>query len=286
MPEGISENLPPRKTGIVGKIIRTVRESLPWDPIGKKKRATIGIPDEVIGSLSAKTKVDKPKIRVVPTVKVLPTEESGDLPSQPRVRTSTETSVPSESLKREIKIGEPKEGAPLLFIDDTAYKAVTDHLKGDLRNERGGLLIGHIKPDKTSLEVTGFIPATSSQSKSPVRFEFTHEDWANFARIREGRGRGEAVVGWVHSHPKIEPAPSRFDIFIQGYFNMPGQFSLIIDPVNNTLGIFRLKEGESINEGGFMLKGNLPNNGLTQVPRVTVLNSLTEILGSSTGISK
>lgn len=46
MPEGISENLPPKKPGIVRKIASAVKESLPWDPIGKKKRSIKPVSNE------------------------------------------------------------------------------------------------------------------------------------------------------------------------------------------------------------------------------------------------
>lgn len=44
MAEGISENLPPKKPGIVRRITWAVKERLPWDPIGKKKRSILPIP--------------------------------------------------------------------------------------------------------------------------------------------------------------------------------------------------------------------------------------------------
>lgn len=50
MSEGFSDNPPPKKPGIVGEIIRTVKRSLPWDPIGKKKKINYAYPRKVFAS--------------------------------------------------------------------------------------------------------------------------------------------------------------------------------------------------------------------------------------------
>lgn len=224
--------------GSFGEILQRIRESLPWDTIGKKKRSIKPILDEILTNFAKK-----------------------------RVRLVEEAPPTTESTR----IGEPKEERPLITFHDGIYKEISAYFKEDLKNERGGFLIGRINND--SVEVTGFVPATSSQHMSPVRFEFVHDDWINLHQIRGDKD----VVGWIHSHPNIEPAPSAYDIFItQNFFDRPGMFSMIVDPVNNKLGVFRCKERKSINEGGFILKGNLSKNGLNQIPRVTKFNSLSE----------
>lgn len=201
-------------------------------------------------------------------------------PPKSRISLSKDTSISSESLTRETKIGETREGSPQIFFNDAVYKDIADHFREDLSRERGGLLIGYIRQNG-AVEVTGFLPAIPDSETSAIRFQFAAENWSNFNIDIERRGKGEVRVGWAHSHPDIEPAFSPFDVDAMTFFNMPGQFGLVIDPVNDALGIFRLKDGQSVNEGGIVLKGNLPNNGLDQIPRLTTFNSLAEAFRSS-----
>ena len=58
MPEGIPENLPPKKPGIVKRLVWAVRESLPWDPVGEKKRSIAPFPEGIV--------LSKPRVRIVP----------------------------------------------------------------------------------------------------------------------------------------------------------------------------------------------------------------------------
>lgn len=74
--------------------------------------------------------------------------------------------------------------------------------------ETGGLLIGHLREDRDVpelfLEVTAQIPAEHAEA-SATQFSFTPATWdaAAFALAGRGRGRGEQIVGWHHSHPRF-----------------------------------------------------------------------------------
>ncbi len=68
MPEGISDNPPPKKPGVVEEAARKIKESLPWDPIGKKKRSLkLGPEDEEVlermaDSVTNKSRLTKEKV--------------------------------------------------------------------------------------------------------------------------------------------------------------------------------------------------------------------------------
>jgi len=57
MPEGIPENLPPKKPGALRRITRVVKESFPWDPAGKKKRSIKPFPEDMVPGRSGRSRV-------------------------------------------------------------------------------------------------------------------------------------------------------------------------------------------------------------------------------------
>lgn len=90
-------------------------------------------------------------------------------------------------------IGTPREDRPQIFIDDEVYRQATSHLAADLNYERGGALIGdrnQTPQGQSYAEVTGFSPATHG-SVTPIAFQFTPDDWADFTRDIDRRGKGE-----------------------------------------------------------------------------------------------
>jgi len=67
MPEGIAENLPPQKPGIIKRIAWAVKESLPWDPVGKKKRSIKPIPEDILQSILRQMKTEN-RVNTLPTL--------------------------------------------------------------------------------------------------------------------------------------------------------------------------------------------------------------------------
>lgn len=178
-------------------------------------------------------------------------------------------------------IGIPREDRPRVFVEDTVYGSVSSHLAADLRFERGGLLLGYrnrTPGGETHTHVTGFFPATRGHG-TEIEFNINHDDFAGAIQEIGSRGRGEEIIGWVHSHPHHPPAPSPHrDFFImQSFFQpTPEHFTFIANPNTNQVGLFRWEDGQPSNQGGFVLIGDLRNHGLKQRPRVVRTNSLNE----------
>ncbi len=178
-------------------------------------------------------------------------------------------------------VGTPREDRPQVFIDDEAYRQMSEHLAADLRYERGGLLFGYrnrIPQGRSYAEVTAFFPATRGHG-TEVEFRIPNDDFAQAYHELERRGKREEIIGWVHSHPHHPPAPSEHrDFWIMENFlqTSPEQFTFITNPNTNQAGVFRWEEGRSVNQGGFILYGDLPNHGLQHRPRIIRTNSLSE----------
>lgn len=97
MPEGIFENLPPKKPGIVKRITWAVKENLPWDPIGKKKRSVRGLSNEEITSITMPPKPADEERKVIP---LLPNLEANIKASERLMKSIRNPSRYSQNLYR------------------------------------------------------------------------------------------------------------------------------------------------------------------------------------------
>ncbi|MBP6965319.1 MAG: Mov34/MPN/PAD-1 family protein [Armatimonadetes bacterium] len=74
-------------------------------------------------------------------------------------------------------------------------------------SETGGVLLGHLRRDSSVpeafVEVTAQIPAKHTAA-SATRVLFTEQTWTDARSVLSGRGRGELMLGWWHSHPSRE----------------------------------------------------------------------------------
>jgi len=159
------------------------------------------------------------------------------------------------------RLGEIKTETAPLFFNNTVLKKAVEHVKSNLSCEMGGLFLGHryrTRDESVFVVVNEFIPAHHGEA-TRVEIQITHDDAREALDAVALRGLEEEIVGWLHSHPNMPAAPSPQDInAMPAYQINSGQFAMIIDPVRNEIGIFRLKEGEPTNEGGFMVTGNIP----------------------------
>lgn len=111
---------------------------------------------------------------------------------------------------------------------------MTDSLRSNLEVELGGALVGYYCQDSSGrrfTQITGFIPAHHGIERGGT-FTFTPDSWSQIIRDQETRGKGEEILGWVHSHPSYgyPPDPSGYDEFImKHFFNEPERLTLILD---------------------------------------------------------
>jgi proteasome lid subunit RPN8/RPN11 len=149
------------------------------------------------------------------------------------------------------KFGSVNDDDHLIFVDSAILRKIIDYSRTNKSRELGGVLVGNYwtwnKRDYITIE--DYIEA-QGESRS-ASFKFTLESWHEVGKIREQRYPDQPLVGWHHTHPSFGIFLSGMDQFIhQGYFNLPWQVALVVDPVNDTLGFFQWKKG-SITTCGF-----------------------------------
>jgi proteasome lid subunit RPN8/RPN11 len=135
-----------------------------------------------------------------------------------------------------------------VWILQSVFRQVVDHLAHDTSREHGGLLLGYeieSAEGKPAVVVAHSLPANHTHG-SPVRLEIKEDSWAEWDRIsdRYVRGYGWRRVGWYHSHPGIRIFLSKWDLDVCRDWERPTHVAMVVDPVGNQGGFFvRGKEG-------------------------------------------
>ena len=85
-------------------------------------------------------------------------------------------------------------------------------------------------------------------------FTYTHDSWEEITRERDRLHPDLDIVGWYHTHPDFGIFLSSHDLFIhQNFFAQPLQVAYVVDPIRQTRGFFRWRDGEMDQVGGFYL---------------------------------
>lgn len=140
-----------------------------------------------------------------------------------------------------------------IYLFPEAYEAIRAHTRPDLLHEHGGYLLGkHLLDegrDYVTVERAFPVPDTKAE---PTSFEFSSAN--GVALFDETERTGLQVVGWYHSHPRMDVFLSGHDLFIHnGYFREPWQVALVVEPEKDQGGFFRWRDGRMDGQryGGF-----------------------------------
>lgn len=125
---------------------------------------------------------------------------------------------------------------PSFRLDDGLMVQIEQHAYSQLSAEVGGVLMGRASPGGTTIQ--GFIPALSASAEQ-VTLTFTHDVWEDILKMARDQFPDLDIVGWYHTHPTFGIFLSEYDLFIQkNFFNNPGHYALVIDPVQGLYGWF------------------------------------------------
>jgi proteasome lid subunit RPN8/RPN11 len=137
-----------------------------------------------------------------------------------------------------------------VYVLESAHKKMLHHVRQRLDVESGGILIGY--PFRTPDSSTTFvviidIVVNKSNDRSSVHFTVSPEETLESRLLIEKKFPGLMSVGWYHSHPGLHVFLSSQDMtIVRSIYNASWNVAWVIDPINNTEGIFYGPEGESI----------------------------------------
>ncbi len=151
----------------------------------------------------------------------------------------------------------PGPGDLPVFLDRATADAIERHALRDTTVELGGILLGKECLDDQTGEC--FVWVTESleakhYENTQASLTYTHDSWEEITRERDRLHPDLDIVGWYHTHPDFGIFLSSHDLFIQHhFFGQPLQVAYVVDPIRQTRGFFRWRDGVMEQTGGFYL---------------------------------
>ncbi|MHC5540409.1 Mov34/MPN/PAD-1 family protein [Singulisphaera rosea] len=149
----------------------------------------------------------------------------------------------------------PKADDLPIYLERGTADVIERHALRDTRVELGGILLGKECVDETSGRPFVLI-VKSLEAKhyenTQASFTYTHDSWEEITRERDRLHPDLDIVGWYHTHPDFGIFLSGHDLFIhRHFFSQPLQVAYVVDPIRQTRGFFRWRDGGLDQVGGF-----------------------------------
>jgi proteasome lid subunit RPN8/RPN11 len=134
-----------------------------------------------------------------------------------------------------------------IVVSQEVLLKVNEHVSQTLERELGGFLLGNRYRCPTTARdyviIDQYSPAKFTESNE-IRLAFTHEAWAQLSDELSGKFLGKLLVGWYHSHPRMDVFLSSHDMDIQTErFPEPWMVALVLEPEKHRGGFFCSREG-------------------------------------------
>ena len=147
-----------------------------------------------------------------------------------------------------------------IFLDRRTADSIERHALRDTSVELGGILLGHECVDDQTGEpyvwVTECLEAKHYEN-TQASFTYTHDSWEEITRERDRLHPDLDIVGWYHTHPDFGIFLSSHDLFIhRNFFDQPLQVAYVVDPIRQTRGFFRWRDGGLDQVGGYYLSAD------------------------------
>ncbi len=139
------------------------------------------------------------------------------------------------------------DGNSLVIVSQEVLLKVNEHVSQSLERELGGFLLGNrYRCPNTQCDyviIDQYSPAKFTESTS-VRLAFTHEAWAQLSDELSGKFFGKLLIGWYHSHPRLDVFLSSHDQEIQRErFSESWMVALVLEPEKHRGGFFCERNG-------------------------------------------
>jgi proteasome lid subunit RPN8/RPN11 len=129
-----------------------------------------------------------------------------------------------------------------VFMTQPAYSRICVHSVSDMRNEVGGILVGQWCMDENTREqfvvVEHALPARHTRQGS-VYLTFTQDSLIDIHDQIDKNHKGQVIVGWYHTHPRMGIFLSHYDTWLHShFFPEKWQVALVVEPYASLGGFF------------------------------------------------
>ena len=139
--------------------------------------------------------------------------------------------------------GESDEPTPIpALISQEILTAINSHVSQSLDREIGGFLLGDRCQDPNTgqeyVTINQYVEARATEASS-VSLTFTPDSWHLLDEEMSGKYSGKLLVGWYHSHPRMDVFLSPYDLQIhRDRFTDPWKVALVMEPQKRHGGFF------------------------------------------------
>ena len=147
------------------------------------------------------------------------------------------------------KFETPLEPLVKVFLTQDAYVRICAHAGSDLENEVGGWMAGKFCRDISTQQqfvVIDTILAAPYTEQGAAHLTFTSNTQIALFNFLERYHPDKELVGWYHTHPKMNIFFSSWDEWLHmNFFSKSWQVALVVEPYTSAGGFFiRQKNGE------------------------------------------
>ncbi len=134
-----------------------------------------------------------------------------------------------------------------LIVDQRVLLQVNAHVSESIEKEIGGFLLGNRYQSKETgrefVIIDQYSPAEFTE-ETAVSLSFTLDAWAKLEEDLDGKFSGKLLVGWYHSHPRMDIFLSAHDVPIhEQRFPEAWKSALVITPDKHLGGFFCRRAG-------------------------------------------
>lgn len=139
------------------------------------------------------------------------------------------------------------DGNNALVVSQEVLLKVNEHVSQSLERELGGFLLGNRyrcpNTHRDYVIIDQYSPAKFIES-TQVNLSFTHEAWAQLSDELTGKFLGKLLIGWYHSHPRMDVFLSSHDMDIHTErFQESWMVALVLEPEKHRGGFFAERDG-------------------------------------------
>lgn|GEM_PF-2265104 len=149
--------------------------------------------------------------------------------------------------------GRPGLDSVRVVMGQRAYEQVNQHALSEPSREVGGILLGKVYRHEgaTYVDVIETLRAPTNNAGA-THITFTPDSWSEMNKARDMRFPSLRVVGWYHTHPRMDIFLSADDQFLhRNFFPEPWQVALVVEPHKHLGGFFTWNNGTVQPTSGF-----------------------------------
>lgn len=176
--------------------------------------------------------------------------------------------------------GEPEAAPVRIIVGQRVYQQVMHHTQQHPTHEVGGVLLGRAynHEGNTYVEAIESLAAPETHA-GPAHLTFTPDSWSAINQQLEKEHPDLKIVGWYHSHPRMDIFFSGQDRFLhKNFFPEPWHIALVVEPHKHYGGFFTWQDDEIRPAKGFYELFDVSNESIINWRNLPLTSNQLEVV--------